>query len=255
MTAHTPAWPEVWSALYDAMDLDRRPHLDFYTSLVTPETRSLLDLGCGTGSITLAIAAAMPAGARVTGVDLSPEMIRIAKDRAPNHEWVIGDLAAPPVTGPFDLAVICFHTLQMLTDPADLDRCFANVAAVLAPGGRFAFDIYRPNLAWLTAVSPEAHVARQFRDASGRLVDVVETEARYDAEAGILSGLWHLVDSATGENLGVEPLEQRVKQFFPADVSAAFARAGLRIVEYWGDLDRSPPTEASRRQIYVAQKA
>ncbi len=84
---------------------------------------------------------------------------------------------------------------------------------------------------------------------------MVETEARYDAEAGILSGLWHLVDSATGENLGVEPLEQRVKQFFPADVSAAFARAGLRIVEYWGDLDRSPPTEASRRQIYVAQKA
>jgi len=254
-TAHTPAWPEVWSALYDAMDLDRRPHLDFYTGLVTPQTRSLLDLGCGTGSITLAIAAAMGPDARVTGVDLSPEMIRIARDRAPQHTWVVGDLAAPPVTGSFDLIVICFHTLQVLTDPADVDRCMAAVTGLLAPGGRFAFDIYRPNPAWLATVPPGPHVARQFHDATGRLIDVVETEARYDAAAGILRGLWHLQDSATGQDLGVAPLEQRVKQYTPEDIAAAFARAGLRPVERYGDLDRSPFAPGSKRQVYVCEKA
>ena len=43
------SWPTEWAALYDAMDVDRTPHLDFYSSLVGPDTRALLDLGCGTG--------------------------------------------------------------------------------------------------------------------------------------------------------------------------------------------------------------
>lgn len=254
-TGHNPAWPEVWAALYDAMDVDRAPHLAFYTGLVTPGTHSLLDLGCGTGSITLAMAARMPAAARVTGVDLSPEMIRIARDRAPAHDWLVGDICAPPVSGHFDLIVVCFHTLQVLTDPADLDRCFAAVAGLLAPGGRFAFDIYRPNLGWLAAVPPGPHVARQFRDATGRLIDVVESEARYDPATRVLSGLWHLRDATTGQMLDVAPLEQRVMQYFPEDIAAAFARAGLVAEQSFGDLDRSPLTAASKRQLYIARRA
>lgn len=254
-TGHSPAWPALWSALYDAMDVDRAPHLGFYTGLVTPGTHSLLDLGCGTGSITLAMAAAMPPGGRVTGVDLSPGMIDIARARAPAHEWRVGDICAPPVTGRFDLIVICFHTLQVLTDPADVDRCFAAVAGLLAPGGRFAFDIYRPNLAWLAAVPPGPHVARQFRDAGGRLIDVVESEARYDPATRVLSGLWHLRDAATGRMLDAEPLEQRVMQYFPDDIAAALARAGLVADQVFGDLDRSPLTKTSKRQVYIARKA
>lgn len=259
-TPHNPAWPEVWSALYDAMDVDRAPHLEFYTGLVGPETRSLLDLGCGTGSITLAMAAGMAPDARIVGVDLSPEMIRIARGRTPadgaaQFEWHVGDICAPPVTGAFDLIVICFHTLQVLTDPADVDRCFAAVAALLAPGGRFAFDIYRPNLAWLATVPPGPYVARQFRDSTGRSIDVVESEGRYDAEARVLSCLWHLHDTATGEDLGVAPLEQRVMQYFPEDIRAALARAGLAVDTVWGDLDRSPFAEGSKRQVYLCRKA
>lgn len=254
-TDHDPAWPEAWAALYDAMDVDRQPHVSFYTGLVTPDTRSLLDLGCGTGSITLAMAAAMPEGATVTGVDLSAEMIRIARARAPQHAWIVGDICAPPVSGFFDLIVICFHTLQILTDPTDVDRCFSAVTGLLSAEGRFAFDVYRPNLDWLASVSPDAHVARQFRNPSGRLVDVVETGARYDAEAAILTGLWHLEDNATGQDLGVAPLEQRVKQLFPDDIATALARAGLRVTEAWGDLDRSAFAPGSKRQVYVCQKA
>jgi SAM-dependent methyltransferase len=252
---HDPAWPEVWSALYDAMDVNRQPHLDFYCSLVTPGTERLLDLGCGTGSITLAIAAAMTQVARVTGVDLSPEMIRIAQHRAPQHVWKVGNLCAPPVTGPFDLITVCFHTLQVLTDPDDLGRCLAAVAGLLAPAGRFAFDIYRPNTAWLAAVSPGPHLARQFRDGRGRLIDVIESEAHYDATARVLSGLWNLRDNATGEDLGVEPLEQRVRQYFPDDIATALARAGLRATEAWGDLDRSAFAPGSKRQVYVCRRA
>jgi len=251
MSENDPAWPEGWASLYDAMDVDRRPHLDFYTGLVSPQTRSLLDLGCGTGSITLAMAEQMEPGGLVVGVDLSPRMIEIARGRAPEHRWEVGDICAPPVDGPFDLVVVCFHTLQVLLDEADLARCFGAVAERLSSGGRFAFDIYQPNLAWLSTVDPAPHVARRFHDRDGRRFDVIERDARYDSGLRVLSGSWTLHDAGTGEQLPLDPIVQRVRQYFPEDVERNLAQAGLRAVERYGDLDGSAFGPGSKRQVYV----
>jgi SAM-dependent methyltransferase len=255
MSTPSSAWPDIWADLYDAMDVDRRPHLDFYCSLVTPDTQSLLDLGCGTGSITLAMAEGLPPGARVAGIDLSPRMVEICRSRAPRHEWAVGDIAAPPVTGPFDLVVICFHTLQAMLTDEDLQRCLDAVAGLMSAGGRFAFDIYRPNLAWLAGVTPDAAIARQFTDAQGRTVDVVETDGHYDPDTRILSGTWTLRDTATGAPIPVDPIVQRLRQYAPEDITAALARAGLAVDTVWGDLDRSPFAEGSKRQVYLCRKA
>ncbi len=201
-----PAWPEDWATMYDAMDVDRGPHVEFYAGLVTPGVESLLDLGCGTGSITVAMAERMAPGARVVGVDLSPKMIEIARARAPEHDWVVGDICAPPVEGRFDLVVICFHTLQALLSEVDLLRCLRAVAARLAPGGRFAFDVYQPNLDWLASVDDAPRIARRFRDAAGRDFEVVERDGAYDPRSRILSGSWTLHDAATGERLPLAPI-------------------------------------------------
>lgn len=256
MTTSSPTsvWPPIWSELYDAMDVDRQLHLAFYTGLVTDQTRSLLDLGCGTGSITVAMAARMPAGATVTGVDLSERMIEIAAARAPAHRWLVGDICAPPVQGGHDLITICFHTLQALPTIADLDRALSAIAGLLSPTGRFAFDIYQPNEAWLASVSPEAAVARSFVGADGRRIDVVESNAAYDPVTRILSGEWRLFDRETGVMLPHEPIVQRVRQFSAADIAAALARAGLEAVERYGELDGRPLTPDSKRQAYVCRR-
>jgi SAM-dependent methyltransferase len=255
MSMTSSAWPDIWADLYDAMDVDRRLHLDFYCGLVTPDTQSLLDLGCGTGSITLAMAEGLPPDARVAGVDLSPRMVEICRTRAPRHEWAVGDIAAPRVTGPFDLVVICFHTLQAMLTDQDLRRCLDAVAGLMSAGGRFAFDIYQPNAAWLASITPEPAIARQFTDAQGRTVDVVETDGHYDPETRILSGTWTLRDTVTGAPLPVDPIIQRLRQYAPKDITAALACAGLAVETVWGDLDRSPLAPGSKRQVYLCRKA
>lgn len=253
LPGHDPAWPDGWAALYDAMDVDRGPHLAFYAGLVTPDVTSLLDLGCGTGSITLAMAARMVPGGRVAGIDLSPRMIEIARSRAPDHDWRVGDISQPPVSAKYDLIVCCFHTLQVLVDEADLARCFAFVAAHLAPGGRFAFDIYRPNLDWLAAIDGAPQVARRFTDSQGRHRHVVETGAVYDPDARVLSGTWVLHDSTTGDALPLAPIVQRVRQYFPEDIVRLLAAAGLEATERYGDLDRSPGGPGCKLQVYVCR--
>jgi len=254
-TGDTPAWPEDWAALYDAIDIDRQPHLDFYTGLVSGQTRSLLDLGCGTGSITLAMADRMAPGARIAGVDLSPKMIAIARARAPGLEWAVGDICAPPIDGKFDLVTVCFNTLQLLLDEADLVRCFDAVAWRLAPQGRFAFDIAQPNMAWLAAITSEPAVVRHYTNPQGRKFDVVERDGVYDPVTQVLSGAWDLVDAKTGEKMPIAPIYQHLHQYFPSDIERLVAGAGLRLEARFGDLDRRTFAPGTRRQVCICRLA
>ena len=96
----------------------------------------VLDAGCGSGRVTEVLAARLPLG-RVVALDGSPSMIQAARRRlAPfgdRIEYVIADLAEPlPLEAPVD-AVFSTATFHWVPDH---DALFANLAAVLRPGGR-----------------------------------------------------------------------------------------------------------------------
>ncbi|MEU3900559.1 class I SAM-dependent methyltransferase [Streptomyces sp. NPDC045251] len=92
----------------------------------------LLDLGCGTGSLSLLAA---EQGHRVTGVDLSPAMVERARAKLAGRDAVFltGDAAAPPVGERRFDAVLVRHVLWALPDP---DRALRHWWELLRPGGR-----------------------------------------------------------------------------------------------------------------------
>ncbi|MGW3953870.1 class I SAM-dependent methyltransferase [Streptomyces sp. NPDC004752] len=92
----------------------------------------VLDLGCGTGSLALLAA---ERGHRVTGVDLSPAMVDLARAKTAGREavFLVGDAAAPPVgVRRFD-AVLVRHLLWTLPGPG---RALRRWSGLLRPGGR-----------------------------------------------------------------------------------------------------------------------
>ena len=96
----------------------------------------VLDAGCGSGRVTELLAARLPRG-RVVALDGSPSMIEAARARlAPfgdRIEYVVADLGRPlPIDGTVD-AILSTATFHWVPDHAAL---FANLAAVLRPGGR-----------------------------------------------------------------------------------------------------------------------
>ena len=104
--------------------------------------RTVLDLGCGTGSATLAFARA---GLDVTGLDRSPDMLSHALALAEESElavsFVEGDMTDLRLTGRFDLVTCIYDAVNYLADESELKRFFESVAGALAPGGAFAFDM------------------------------------------------------------------------------------------------------------------
>lgn len=93
----------------------------------------VLDLGCGTGSLSLLAA---EQGHRVTGVDSSPAMAALARTKLAGRDAVVlqGDAAAPPVGELRYDVVLVRHVLWALPDP---ERVLRHWRTLLRPGGRF----------------------------------------------------------------------------------------------------------------------
>ncbi|MFF3987205.1 class I SAM-dependent methyltransferase [Streptomyces sp. NPDC001797] len=93
----------------------------------------VLDLGCGTGSLSLLAA---EQGHRVTGADSSPAMVERARAKLAGRDavFLLGDAAAPPVGERLFDVVLVRHVLWALPDPA---RVLRHWRGLLRPGGRF----------------------------------------------------------------------------------------------------------------------
>ena len=248
-----PAY-DSWAEFYDATDADRTPFIDFYRGLVGQSMDSLLDLGCGTGTITIALARQLSessgdAGTRIVGVDESTQMLRVANDRAHDLEWIPGDMRSPPVEGRFDLVISCFNSLQSLVRDDDLGQTFAAVRRLIKDDGIFAFDIYRPNLEYLGS-SHTNRLARSVTDDQGRRLEIRE-DTRYDSGSQVLTIDWRLQEEGKGEAAPLAVAQFSMRQYFPAETIRILEASGLVVRERYGDFDRSAFTEDSKRQVLV----
>lgn len=184
--------------------------------------RAVLDLGCGTGNLLLALAPQVPATTRLAGVDGSAAMLAVARAKpdATRIEWWCGDIGAAlfsQLNGTFDLIGAHFNTLNHLPDLAALHRTFCSVERLLAPGGAFQFDLnseegYRR---WWSGT-------RQYGGGHWTL----QVVARFDARAGCAEAALHV---NVGGQSGRAVVRQRL--FTEDEVRAALRAAGLEATE------------------------
>lgn len=203
---------------------------DFYLPIVMAAS-SVLDIGCGTGTL---LEAARRAGhdGRLVGVDPDTAMLRVAADRD-DIEWVHGDAASLSADAEFELATMTGHAFQCLVSDGELRASLAAVRRALVPGGRFVFETRNPEAraweAW-AAMEPIAvtdHRGRELRigydvlDVTG---DVVEfTENTMASDGSVLR-----IDRARLRFLAVDRL---------GDFLAA---AGFAVEAQYGDWAGSP---------------
>ena len=122
---------------------------DFYENLLHREGQArltLLDLCCGTGTLTLELA---KRGHELIGVDRSPEMLALAQEKAGETPDVIPPVFLCQEAAELDLygtvqgALCCLDGLNYLP-PEELPALFRRLHLFIEPGGRFAFDFHAP---------------------------------------------------------------------------------------------------------------
>lgn len=105
--------------------------------------KNILDIGCGTGNVTLPLA---EMGYSLTGLDMSAEMLAAAEAKAReknlNIKWVQQDMTMMDLGGlKYDLVISMTDSLNYLEDSKSMEQVFSQVKEILNPGGWFIFDL------------------------------------------------------------------------------------------------------------------
>lgn len=103
-----------------------------------PDGAKILDLCCGTGQLAKVL---IEKGYSVAGIDGSEEMLRYARENAPQAQFILTDARSFSLQGEFHLALSVFDSLNHIMDLEELALTFGNVYQALLPGGLFLFDL------------------------------------------------------------------------------------------------------------------
>jgi SAM-dependent methyltransferase len=129
-----------FAGFYDQVMGDRTADIERvrgYVRRYLPSAGSLLELGCGTGAVLAGLAADM----RVSGIDLSPQMLAVAAGNAGGARLVEADMTRFSLGARFDVVICIFDTLNHLPRFESWLELFGRVHEHLAPGGLFVFDV------------------------------------------------------------------------------------------------------------------
>lgn len=145
------------AAVYNAFD-GYRDDLEFYLDVADElGARVVLDIGCGTGTLALRLAAT---GRRVIAVDPAAASLDIAKSKlgATDITWIHGDATALPTIGA-DLAVMTGNVAQVFLTDDDWSHTLDAIGAALRAGGHLVFETRRPERRaweeWAAQTGPE----------------------------------------------------------------------------------------------------
>ncbi|MCS4485575.1 class I SAM-dependent DNA methyltransferase [Staphylococcus americanisciuri] len=133
---------QTLSAFYDKLT-DDQPYNQWQALiqhyLPNKHIDAILDLGCGTGTLTTAF---LDFADRVVGMDLSEEMITYAQQKSDKVEWLVGDMTSFSLSNYFDVITILCDSLNYLTDEEEVLATFNHVYQHLKPNGVLIFDVH-----------------------------------------------------------------------------------------------------------------
>ena len=143
-----------WGDLYDKVYAWKSDDIEFYVEQAEISGGPILELGCGTGRITIPIAIA---GMHITGLDSSIQMLEVARTKAGKVsdienkiEFIHEDMTTFSMERKFSLIIIPFRGFLSLLTMSDQRQCLENIKTHLMPDGRLVFDVFVPDLDTLT---------------------------------------------------------------------------------------------------------
>jgi SAM-dependent methyltransferase len=237
--------------LYDRENPDFEPDGPFYLALAQQRGGPVLDLGCGTGRITIPLARE---GVPIMGLDVMPAMLARAQSKSTDLPitWVQADARTFHLATQFQLILDTGTALQHLLERADHEAMLARVREHLAPDGCVVFHTFAPHPRRL--VDMEEHDWFAYEDEAGRTIRVSGT-VRYEHRRQVFHEdairRWH--DGTGQEVVHFAPLARRM--FFPQELALLLHYNGFTVMQQYGGWDGSPVTNESQLMIMVCTVA
>ncbi len=255
---------EFVAEFYDVMyDLMRPQDIAFFVDYARESGGRTLEVGCGTGRVLIPTAAA---GCDITGLDLSPHMLRICREKLNEQprdvhqrvKLVEDNMTDFNIAEKYHLATIPFRPFQHLFTVAEQKACLDCIRRHLVPGGRLVFDVFNPNFERLMAnprytQETEDHPMTKLPD--GRKVRRASRMSGFHREEQYndIELIYYVTypDGKTERFVQSFPM----RYFFRYELEHLLEFGGFKIIDLFGDFDKSAYSGDSREIIFVAENA
>lgn len=242
---------EFLAGSYDELmrDADYVRRADFVEKLVLRTAKrpvfTMLDLACGTGTMTLLFT---ERGYELISVDGSEDMLMEARDKAQGVHgieplFLHQSMPRLDLNDTVDAAICCMDSINYLTDPREVRRTFQRLRLFVSPGGALVFDVHaRGKL--------EAMDGQVYLDESEDVYCVWRTEFRRDL-------LDYCVDLFTRRADGAWTREtefHRQRCYSVEDLTQWLAEAGFADIRTYGDCRMRRPKESDGRIYFSARR-
>ena len=257
------------SELYDSFIADyydespvvqgRLQDVAFYREAARECGDPVLELGCGTGRVTMALA---EAGKRVTGLDLSERMLERAVQkraalRVESRERVHlmqGDMTRFDLGEKFRLIIIPFRAFHHLLEVRQQMDCLECARKHLTPGGRLVLDVFQTDAERMhDPVHQRESLVAEYKTQDGREVRISErvkafhrAEQRNDVEM-----IFTVVHPGGRKERLV--FAWTLRYFFRYEIEHLLARCGFHVAALYGNFDWTPLRDESPEMIFVAE--
>lgn len=203
-----------------------------------------LDLGCGTGNMTLELSAR---GIDMTGVDASEDMLSVARRKSDNEDilFLNQDMTSFELYGTVDFAVSSLDCINYITDKRELVKVFRLVNNYLNPGGLFIFDI---------------NTQHKLENVLGNNIFILENDKcfcswqnEYDRRRKICD-FYLTFFCKKGEGYSRFDEVHSERAYSIEEITLLLEKAGMKLLRVYDNLSFDSPESKSERVFFVAQE-
>ncbi len=247
-----------WADVYDSIYAYVREDIPFYVREAARSGGPVLELGCGTGRMTLPIA---QSGIDIVGLDNSDGMLeqaraktRLLEDGHGSMDLRMGDMREFALGKMFPLIIIPFRGFLALLSVEDQVRCLTSIREHLGPDGRLIFNIFVPDPQMLVEDEDAAFHLRDVTDPDTGRTLVIWQQTRVDTFNQVLSV--RLIVDETDQAGTVRKKfysDYQIRYAHRIEILHLLERCGFEVVDLYGDFDYSPFDEDSGEMVWVAK--
>jgi SAM-dependent methyltransferase len=251
-TRETPFYsrPSLHVDVYDEFqrEIPGGDDVAFFGGLAAAADGPVLELGCGTGRVTVPLA---EAGISIVGLDRSRPMLDVAERRRrslPSHvrrrlRFVEGDMRAFRLGRRFGLVFAAFRVFMALPDPASQRAALSTIRRHVRPGGMLAIDTFDPRLDLLTDEPRPAREVDEVRHpVTGRLVRITVLDRANDQVNQRLTERWRFAELDERDGIVREEVETLVLRWtYRYELYHLLELAGFEVLAEYSDYAGSPP--------------
>lgn len=252
----------LWQRFVHWYDLDQggfEEDIPFYLGLAQRTGSPILELGCGTGRLVLALA---QAGHEVTGVDNLPEMLERAQEKARaagravagRCRFLRADMRELDLPERFRLAILAVNTLMHLAEPQEQAQALARAGQHLAPGGVLALDLFHPHPAALSPAEGEVTLEKTLTDPQDRRTALKFVARRVDHARQVIDTTFIYDEMDSQGHVTRASATFALRYLHRPEAEAMLGAAGLVVEGVYGSYELDPYEDESERMLFLARR-